>query len=139
MSSVLIRTVIIEVKNTKFGIIIITLKTSQLIIMKAVLTSAFCTLSVYAESSIFQIEDSSAISDSLMAPSELSTSIEPEIDVKQSPKVGYGTFCGGDPSNPTAFGEDAGSSGDFSWGCPDANGADGTPEGTDYDSSWPIE
>ena len=52
----------------------------------------------------------------------------------------YGTFCGGDPTNPQSVdGNDARSSGNFADGCPDTGGVDGTGEGTDYDPSWPIE
>ena len=70
---------------------------------------------------------------------EFTSKMKPRTtDVKEEPRVGYGTFCGEDPTGVTN-GNDDGSSGEFSWGCPDANGATNTPEGTDYDPDWPIE
>merc|ERR1712151_348871 len=70
---------------------------------------------------------------------EFTSKMSPRGGVRQEPRVGYGTFCGSDPTTPNTVNSDAGSSGEFSWVCPDANGATGTPEGTDYDPSWPIE
>ena len=56
-----------------------------------------------------------------------------------SPRVGYATFCGNDPTDPTNVGKNEGSSGGFATGCLGSGGADGTSKGKDYDPSWPIE
>ena len=67
---------------------------------------------------------------------EFTWKLKPSTTAK--PRVGYGTFCGNDPTTPTYVRDSEGSSGDFSHGCPDSTGALGTPEGTDFDPDWPI-